>query len=202
MSSKIFLIYSGLVIVCNLFAGRYYPQVTDFLCGCDYCETVLPGEPLDIGYHMMRCHSWRKSMLKTMKIMQESKPDPFGIPVRDTLPDYSRKNFSEEPNNVHKVDTNIKEPKLSIIDDPYNDYEWRYIDNHGWTYSTTIQSTTNDTWIYREDLGWVFSFGVEQNFLYSEEHGWFYTMRYNDRNVLYWYDRRYWLYAHDFWWKK
>ena len=26
-------------------------------------------------------------------------------------------NFSEEPNNVHSVDTTIK-PKLSIIDDP------------------------------------------------------------------------------------
>ena len=201
MSSKIFLICTGLLIVGNLFGGRYYPQIEDFLCGCDYCETVHAGEPLDIGYHMMNCHSWRKSMIKTMKMMEESKPDPFGIPVRDTLPDYSKKNFSEEPKNVHKVDTNIKEPKLSVIDDPYNDYEWRYIDNHGWTYSTTIQSTSNDTWIYREDLGWVFSFGVEQNFLYSEDHGWFYTMRYNDLNILYWYDRRYWLYAHDFWWK-
>ena len=48
--------------------------------------------------------------------------------MRDTLPDYSKKNFSEEPKNVHKVDTTIKEPKLSIIDDPYNDYEWRYIE--------------------------------------------------------------------------
>ena len=38
--------------------------------------------------------------------------------MRDTLPDYSRKNFSEEPKNVHKVNTTIKEPKLSIIDDP------------------------------------------------------------------------------------
>ena len=201
MSSKFFLICTGLLITSSLLAKRYYPQVKDFLCGCDYCETVHAGEPLDIGYHMMNCHSWRKSMIKTMKMMEESKPDPFGIPVRDTLPDYSKKNFSEEPKNVHKVDTTIKEPQLSIIDDPYNDYEWRYIDNHGWTYSTTIQSTSNDTWIYREDLGWVFSFGFEQNFLYSEDHGWFYTMRYNDLNILYWYDRRYWLYAHDFWWK-
>ena len=201
MSSKIFFICTGLLIVCNLFANPYYPQIEDFLCGCDYCETVNPSEPLDIGYHMMQHKAWRDGLIKTMDLMNR-KPDPFGIPVRDTLPDYSRKNFSEEPKNVHKVDTTIKEPKLSIIDDPYNDYEWRYIDNHGWTYSTTIQSTTNDTWIYRENLGWVFSFGIEQNFLYSEEHGWFYTMRYNDRYILYWYDRRYWLYAHDFWWKK
>jgi hypothetical protein len=201
MSSKNFLIYSGLLIVCNLFANRYYPQIEDFLCGCNYCESINKHEPLDVGYHMMQHQAYRDGLIKTMDIINR-KPDPFGIPVRDTLPDYSRKNFSEEPKNVHKVDTTIKEPKLSIIDDPYNDYEWRYIDNHGWTYSTTIQSTTNDTWIYREDIGWVFSFGIEQNFLYSEEHGWFYTMRYIDRNILYWYDRRYWLYAHDFWWKK
>ena len=202
MSSKIFLICTGLLIVCNLFASRYYPQIEDFLCGCNYCESVNKHEPLDIGYHMTRCHTWSKSMQKTMKIMEERKPDPFGIPARDMLPDPSRKNFSEEPNNVHKVDTTLKEPKLEIIYDPYDDYEWRYIDNHGWTYSTTIQSSTHDTWIYREDLGWVFSFGIEANFLYSEEYGWFYSMWYNDRYILYWYDRRYWLYAHDFWWKR
>ena len=201
MSSKIFLICTGLLIVCNLFANRYYPQIEDFLCGCDYCESINKHEPLDIGYHIMQHKAWRDGLIKTMDIMNR-KPDPFGIPVRDTLPDYSKKNFSEEPNNVHTEDTTIKEPKLSIIDDPYNDYEWRYIENHGWTYSTTIQSTSNDPWIYREDLGWVFSFGFEENFLYSEEYGWFYSMRYNDRNILYWYDRRYWLYAHDFWWKK
>ena len=70
MSSKIFLICTGLLIVCNLFAGRYYPQVKDFICGCEYCETVHVGQPLDIGYHMMHCHSWRESTLKTMKIME------------------------------------------------------------------------------------------------------------------------------------
>ena len=202
MSSKIFLVYSGLLIVCNLFAGRYYPQISDFLCGCKYCESVNKHEPLDIGIHFSRCLSRNQQFQKTMDILNESKPDPFGIPARDMLPDPSRKNFSEEPKNVHKVDTTIKEPKLEIINDPYDDYEWRYIDNHGWTYSTTIQSSTHDTWIYREDLGWVFSFGIEANFLYSEEYGWFYSMWYNDRYILYWYDRRYWLYAHDFWWKK
>ena len=141
-------------------------------------------------------------------MIDSQKPD-IGSPIKDTLPDHSRKIFGENSNddnsnsnNIHKKDTTLKEPTMTTIDDPYNDYQWRYIETQGWTYSTTHQSTTNDTWIYREDLGWVFSFGIEANFLYSEEHGWFYTMRFNDRNVLYWYDRRYWLYAHDFWWKK
>ena len=40
------------------------------------------------------------------------------------------------------------------------------IDNHGWTYSTTIQSTTHDTWIYREDLG-VYSVSNRAKFLYG-----------------------------------
>jgi hypothetical protein len=56
--------------------------------------------------------------------------------------------------------------------------------------------------LYREDLGWVWTYTESRNFLYSEQYGWFYTMRYNDRNLLYYYDRRYWLYAYDLWWKK
>ena len=37
------MIYSGLLIVCNLFASRYYPQIEDFLCGCNYCESLNIG---------------------------------------------------------------------------------------------------------------------------------------------------------------
>ena len=94
MSSKIFLICTGLLFASSLLAKRYYPQVKDFLCGCDYCETVHAGEPLDIGYHMMHCHSWRDSTLKTIRIMEQMKKekelkDKYGIPIEDTLPSYA-----------------------------------------------------------------------------------------------------------------
>ena len=157
------MICTGLLITCNLLAGRYYPQIEDFYVGA-IIESFHKHEPLDIGFHIMQHQAWRDGLIKTMDLMNQASLNPFGILVRDTLPNTRREKFSEEPNNIHKVDTTIKEPKLSIIDDPYNDYEWRYIDNHGWTYSTTIQSSSNDTWIYREDLGWVFSFGVEAKF--------------------------------------
>lgn len=186
---------TSLFLFSSLHAGRYYPQIEDFLCGCAYCETINPGEPLDIGYHMLRCHVWRKSMLKTVKMMEQNKPNPHDIPVQDTLP----KPPTRQPQN----DPIVVEPELTVIDDPYRDYKWRYTEDHGWTYSTTHQhNTTDDTWLYREDIGWVYNFNSSPGFLYSEEHGWFYSMHYYTRNILYWYDRKYWLLAHDFWWKR
>jgi len=210
MSSKIFIVYSGLLIFTNILFSRISPQMSDFLCGCEYCETVDRHSPLNIGYHFSRCHSWRDSWAKSRQAMIDSQKPDVGIPIKDTLPDHSRKIFGENSNddnsnsnNIHKKDTTLKEPNMNTIDDPYNDYQWRYIETQGWTYSTTHQSTTTtDGWLYREDLGWVWTFTESRNFLYSEQYGWFYTMRYNDRNLLYYYDRKYWLYAYDFWWKK
>ena len=190
-----FSILTSLYLSSNLSAGRYLPQVTDFLCGCDYCVTVNPHEALDIGIHMSRCHGWRKSMMKTVEYMEQNKPDIHGIPAKDMLPSL--------PTNIPEKEISEPEPELSIIDDPYNDYKWRHTESHGWTYSTTFQhTTTEDTWIYREDLGWVYNFNTSPGFLYSEDHGWFYNTFYYTENILYWYDRRYWLFAHDFWWKR
>lgn len=75
MSSKFFLIYSWFLMVCNLFAGRYYPQIKDFICGCEYCETVSTSEPLDIGRHMIRCHSWRDATMNAISIMEQMKKE-------------------------------------------------------------------------------------------------------------------------------
>lgn len=190
-----FSILTNLFLFNNLHAGRYLPQVKDFLCGCVYCDTISPGVPLDIGYHMLRCHSWRDSMLKTMSMLEQNKPNPHDIPVQDTLPQLPTR---KTENNIE-----VSEPEMSVIDDPYTDYEWRHTEDHGWIYSTTYQqTTTNNTWLYREDLGWVYNFNSSPGFLYSEQHGWFYTMQYYQYSILYWYDRKYWLLAHDFWWKK
>ena len=101
-----------------------------------------------------------------------------------------------------KVDTTIKNLNLVIIDDPYNDYEWNILIITDGLIQLLFKVPHMIHGYIVKIWNWVFSFGIEQNFLYSEEHGWFYTMRFNDRNILYWYGRRYWLYAHDFWWKK
>jgi hypothetical protein len=179
--------------------ARYAPQIKDFLCGCDYCETVLPGEPLVIGRHMIMCDSWRESTMNTFRIMQEMKQqklnDKHGVPIEDTLPTYSvpskheqteiEENFSEEPKTIH------------------NDHTWRVHDVHGWNYSATAQNLPNsEGWIYREDIKWVWTFSEKENFLYSVDYGWFYAMSYKNYRLLYWYDRKYWLFANNFWWKK
>jgi len=201
MSSKIFLLITVALLIMPYFAyARYVIQLKDFLCGCDHCETVSTSEPLDIGRHMIMCHSWRESTMKTIRIMEQMKKekeleDQYGIPIEDTLPTYHvpkkneksqvEENFSEEPKTIH------------------NDHTWREHDIHGWNYSATAQNLPNsEGWIYREDLKWVWTFSEKENFLYSMDYGWFYAMRYKDHRLLYWYDRKYWLLASDFWWRK
>ena len=129
------------------------------------------------------------------EIQQQKLNDKHGIPIENTLPTYSvpskheetviEENFSQKPKTIH------------------NDHVWRVHDLHGWNYSATAQNLPNsEGWIYREDLKWVWKFAEKEKFLYSVDFGWFYTMRYRSYKLLYWYDRKYWLMASDFWWKK
>lgn len=171
-------------------------QIKDFLCGCDYCVTVNTSEPLDVSRHMIMCHSWRDATMKTMKIMEEMKQqkidDMQGEHIQDTLPTFK----VPERNDSTPI---VKSEPQTI----HNDYQWRAHEDHGWTYSTTSQHTLNfEGWLYREDLKWVWLFGDDREFMYSVEHGWFYALRHNNHRLLYWYDRKYWLLANDFWWKK
>ena len=200
MLSKIFLLITVALLIMPHFAyARYVIQLKDFLCGCEHCETVSTSEPLDIGRHMISCHSWRDSTLKTMRIMEQMKKekeleDQYGIPIEDTLPSYAVPKKEEK-----KVEEKISEEPKTI----HNDHKWREHDLHGWNYSATAQNLPNsEGWIYREDLEWVWTFSEKENFLYSIDYGWFYAMRYKDHRLLYWYDRRYWHLANDFWWKK
>jgi hypothetical protein len=200
MLSKIFLLVTVVLLIMPHFAhARYVIQLKDFLCGCEYCETVSTSEPLDIGRHMISCHSWRDATLKTMNIMEQMKKekeleDKYGIPIEDTLPSYAVPKKQEK-----KVEEKISEEPKTI----HNDHTWREHDIHGWNYSATAQNLPNsEGWIYREDLEWVWTFSEKENFLYSIDYGWFYAMRYQNHRLLYWYDRKYWLLANNFWWKK
>ena len=175
--------------------SRTIVQLKDFLCDCEYCETVSTSEPLDIGRHMISCHSWRDATIKTMRIMEQMKKekeleDQSGIPIEDTLPALVVPKKRET-----KIEEKITEKPKTI----HNDHTWREHDLHGWNYSATAQNLPNsEGWIYREDIKWVWTFSEEENFLYSIDYGWFYAMRYQNYRLLYWYDRRYWLLAETF----
>ena len=183
-----------LILIVDTRAGTIV-QLRDFLCGCDYCVTVNTSEPLQVGRHMIMCRSWRESTMKTFQILQEMKQqnlsDEHGTPIEDTLPQIQIPK-KDEPPIVESVTLTV-----------HNDYQWRDHEDHGWAYTTTYQHTLQyEGWLYREDLKWVWLFGDSREFMYSLDHGWFYTLRHNNQRMLYWYDRRYWLLASDFWWKK
>ena len=111
-------------------------------------------------------------MQKTMEIMQRTKKPNVKV--------------------IKKEKEIIKTNKDSHVD-IYNDYKWNKDEAYGWTYSTTYQDMNlRDMWRYLDDLGWVWIFGREKNFLYSEKYGWLYLMRYQGSRIAYWYDRRIW----------
>ncbi len=161
----------------KLEAGRIV-QLVDFLCGCEYCETINPTEPLDIGRHFITCHSWRDATLKTMEIMEQMKKPDVKIEKR-------------EEQTKNKIIREEADEHVNI----YNDYMWRQESIlHGWSYSTTHQAfSLEDMWLYLEDFGWTWTFGQEKAFLYTEHNGWIYLMLYKNTRILYWYDRRIWM---------
>ena len=172
-------LFASIVFLCfyKLEAGRII-QLKDFLCGCEYCNTVPTGEPLDIGRHMIMCHSWRDATLKTMEIMEQMKKPDVKIEKR-------------EEQTKNKIIREEADEHVNI----YNDYMWRQENIlHGWSYSTTHQTfSLEDMWLYLEDFGWTWTFGQEKAFLYTEHNGWIYLMLYKNTRILYWYDRRIWM---------
>lgn len=153
--------------------GSIGPQMKDFLCGCEYCLTVNKGEPLDIAGHMIRCHSWRKGIQKTMELMQKSKIPEVEIEEMDkspTLPLDSKKNNSTT-----------------------SGHSWTEDDLYGWTYSNIMEvNIGRDKWVYLENLGWVWSPFFAKSFIYSYVHGWIYIRKHLGLRVIYLYDRRIW----------
>ena len=95
--------------------ARYAPQIKDFLCGCDYCETVLPGEPLVIGRHMIMCDSWRESTMNTFRIMQEMKQQKSAANEYDV--NGSTKNNGVDSNNNINNDDNSKVSNSNATDE-------------------------------------------------------------------------------------
>jgi hypothetical protein len=161
------------------------PQMKDFLCGCDYCETVDTGFPLDISSHMIRCHRWSKGMQKTMELMrqlEQSKVEP--------------EIHAEEPTGIEK---SFSGENLADEIDPYKNYAWKETELHGWVYATTNQANFNtDQWIHLKDLGWVWSIANPRNLTYSYDYGWLYTILHQNSRVLYWYNRERWIFPKNF----
>ena len=168
--NKIYLIF--LFTFAHLSFGALV-QMKDFLCGCDYCETVNRQEPLDIGGHMMRCHSWKKGMQKTMEEMRKGQ-DVKATPAITTPP----------PQKI---------PSPRSVVSP--NHKWQFNFTHGWVYSNPKEPLhLYSGWIYREDLKWVWLF--ERNkFMYSPTHGWLFNLYYLNHSFIYWYDRRAWTLA-------
>ena len=161
-----------LLISASLCAGGTLIRMKDYLCGCEYCETVNAGEPLDIGRHMMLCHSWREATLKTIEIMNKTK--------KPKLKNKNKTKLNKTESNNQIANQNHPNEK---------EHEWRQDNTGDWVFSNLLNK---DGWIYREDAGWLWTFN-KKRFFYSEHYGWLYNYIFHQRRVFYWYDRRIWI---------
>ena len=140
----------------------------DYLCGCEYCETVNPHEPLDIAGHMIRCHTQRESMMKTMEIMRQMNQPEVVVPEKD------------EPVYTH------------------DEFSWRDTELYGWVFMEKEQTTINNNqWIFLDNTDWFWAPDGLDNYLYSYMHGWLYNRIYKQRRIIYWYDKRLWVLPKD-----
>lgn len=166
-----------LLIPLSFCTGTTVVQMKDFICGCEYCKTVNTGEPLDIGRHMIMCHSWREGMRKTIEIMNATKKPK----IQDRI--------------TTDIETNNQAQKTKIANEkePNNNHHRWTQDNAGeWTFSDENYLLNNNGWIYKKNTGWLWSFN-RKTFLYSQQHGWIYNYLINNKSIYYWYDRRRWI---------
>tara|TARA_Y100000592_G_scaffold98133_1_gene170445 strand:+ start:685 stop:1215 length:531 start_codon:yes stop_codon:yes gene_type:complete len=169
------LVIVFLLLTSTCFSSRII-QLKDFLCGCDYCVTVPTQEPLDIGRHMIMCHSSREATLKTMEIMRQTK--------KPKVKEKKEIAKSEQP----KQESAIKEWEKQ------SEHQWKKDIDGSWLYSTSYHLI--DSWLYREDAGWLWSFN-KGRFFFSEKYGWLYNYMFRQRRLFYWYDRRVWILPRD-----
>ena len=89
----------------------------------------------------------------------------------------------------------IKENSQITNDNEPNkrNHKWSKDIEGDWTFSNFNNSLNNDGWIYKEHMGWLWTFN-RKAFLYSDKYGWLYNYFFNNRKIYYWYDRRRWIF--------
>ena len=162
------------LLVLNL-QGRTIIQLKDFLCGCDYCDTVSTSEPLDIGRHMIMCHSWRDATLKTMNIMRQMEQEKLDL--------------KKKAEQLEQADT-ISSVQQIIT----SNYSWMHHEIYGSIYTDTTQINMSvDRWVYTNAYKWVWVIADVDHFLYSYDYGWLYVTKYQQFKVTYRYDIKRWI---------
>lgn len=150
----------------------YSVEISDLLCGCGYCKTVNPSQPLDVGYHMSKCESWSKSARRSKEIEKETPEQPpkryLSIVEKDGAPflvdvvEVQEQNKKLETENkdlkdkVEKLEKRIQELEEFILELELNKKD---IPIDGWVYDP-------------EDFKWVYLSDKIYPYLYSQDLGW------------------------------
>lgn len=133
-------------------------SVKDFLCGCDYCNTINPSQPLSIATHHMNCESFKKnSIMKKLteaqgkkNVMQSTQPESIkSLSLHDQLAksQHEKRNLEKKIQEKNNFISMLQQSSSSFING------WIYEPKHfRWIYV----SKTFAPYIYSEELGWIF----------------------------------------------
>lgn len=133
-------------------------SVKDFLCGCNYCNTINPSQPLSIATHHMNCESFKKNsiMRKLIEaqgkknVMQSTQPESIkSLSLHDQLAksQQEKRNLEKKIQEKNNFISMLQQSSSSFING------WIYEPKHfRWIYV----SKTFAPYIYSEELGWIF----------------------------------------------
>lgn len=153
-----------LLLLLLTFNFLYSVEVSDFLCDCDFCKTVNKSEPIDIGYHILKCETWSGRRAKEdKKEAPESPPQEYLLIVEDSkIPTISEvKKLEEEKEKlnakVKELQNRIKELEDFILE---LDSQKKDLPIEGWIYDSkhfkwVYLSDKIYPYLYSQDLGWM-----------------------------------------------
>jgi len=133
-------------------------SVKDFLCGCDYCNTINPSQPLSIATHHMNCESFKKNKIMKKLMQAQSKKSTMQSTQPEqiksmSLHDQLSKSQQEKLNLEKKIQE--KNNFISMLQQSSKSFinGWIYEPEHfRWIYV----SKSFAPYIYSEELGWIF----------------------------------------------
>lgn len=133
-------------------------SIKDFLCGCDYCKTVNPSEPLGVATHYAKCESLRKNQIIKKLIQAKNKKDILSPTQQKQNKSISlHEQLTQTQQEKRKLEKKIEEKNnfISMLQQSSSFFinGWIYEPNHfNWIYV----SKTFAPYIYSEELGWIF----------------------------------------------
>ena len=153
-------------------------SIQDFLCGCDYCDSVSLSQPLQLPLHYQKCEESRNKKKQEYKNKINNQNSVYNDNSVSQAID-NNKTISESSNK------GIQEKQSNNKNNKTQDYQ---IENY---YDFSINHPFIG-WVWIESLGWIYCDPQHEPYYYSEKRGWFLYKKHTNPIVLYEFNSQSW----------